>query len=136
MNRRDWFKGTLAGAAALAIEGPQQMVSVPENTASEMITEIGAVPNAQEIHRLLGFATMTGESPLTMWGRLHETKQWLAGPLAPDAWAGQVFIADHADIFAFRFLSLPESWMAGVASGKRAEFAAKNFSKWFAGWPS
>jgi hypothetical protein len=96
-----------------------------------------AVPaNAAEIHKLLGFATMTGEDPLTMWARLKETQQWLAGPLSPDAWAGQVFIADHADIFAFRFLSIPAFWMADYKTGNRAAFAAERFPKWFEKWPS
>ena len=48
----------------------------------------------QEIHRLLGFATMTGEDPLKLWQRLQNTKGWRVGPLAPDAWSGCVFIAD------------------------------------------
>ncbi len=29
------------------------------------------------------------------------------GPLSPDGWARQTFIADHADIFAIRFLLPP-----------------------------
>jgi len=41
-----------------------------------------------EIYRLLGFATMTGENPLKLWARLRNTRQWLAGPLSPDAWSG------------------------------------------------
>jgi hypothetical protein len=88
-----------------------------------------------EIYRLLGFATMTGEDPLKLWARLHNTRQWLAGPLAPDAWSGQVFIADHADIFAFRFLSLPASWLKDAEPGKRAEYCGKHFTEWFRGWP-
>jgi hypothetical protein len=88
-----------------------------------------------EIYRLLGFATMTGEDPLKLWARLHNTRQWLAGPLSPDAWSGQVFIADHTDIFAFRFLSLPASWIRDAEQGKRAEYSAKHFAEWFRGWP-
>src|SRR6266576_5539687 len=130
MNRRDWLKSAIVGTAALASRKTRTSEATP--TRSVEAVESATPQNIEEIHRLLGFATMTGEDPLTMWKRLRETREWLAGPLAPDGWAGQVFIADHADIFAFRFLSLPESWMAGVASGKRTEFAAKNFSKWFA----
>jgi hypothetical protein len=88
-----------------------------------------------EIYRLLGFATMTGEDPLKLWARLRDTRQWLAGPLSPDAWSGQVFIADHADIFAFRCLSLPDGWLKGAEPGKRAAFCGKNFAAWFRGWP-
>jgi len=88
----------------------------------------------EEIYRLLGFATMTGEDPLKLWARLHDTREWLVGPLSPDAWAGQVFIADHADIFAFRFLALPEAWMQGVRPGERAAHCASRFSAWFRDW--
>jgi len=134
MNRRDWLKSVIVSTAALASRKAETSEATPA-TSVEAI-ESTTPQTIEEIHRLLDFATMTGEDPLRMWKRLRETQEWLAGPLAPDGWAGQVFIADHADIFAFRFLSLPETWMAGVGSGKRAEFADKNFSKWFAAWPS
>jgi len=88
-----------------------------------------------EIYRLLGFATMTGEDPLKLWARLHNTRKWLVGPLSPDAWSGQVFIADHTDIFAFRFLSLPDVWLRDAEAGKRAEYCGKHFAEWFRGWP-
>jgi hypothetical protein len=88
----------------------------------------------QEIYRLLGYATMTGEDPLKLWARLRPAQQWLAGPLSPDAWAGQVFIADHADIFGFRFLSLPPAWMEGAQPGRRAAFCASHFAGWFQNW--
>jgi hypothetical protein len=89
-----------------------------------------------EIYKLLGFATMTGESPLTMWARLRNTKEWLAGPLSPDSWCGQVFIADNADIFAFRFLSLPSVWVKESGAGKQAAYCGQHFSNWFSKWPS
>ena len=94
-----------------------------------------AEPSRAEIYRLLGFATMTGEDPLKLWARLRNTSQWLAGPLSPDAWCGQVFVADNADIFGFRFLSLPRGWLKETDSGKRAEACGRNFAQWFHGWP-
>lgn len=135
MNRRDLFKGTLAGAAALAVGGSEPVVSATERVAAEG-AKAAAPANPAEIYKLLGFATMTGEDPLKMWARLRETQHWLAGPLSPDAWAGQVFIADHVDIFAFRFLSIPAFWMAGYQTGNRAAFAAERFPKWFEKWPA
>lgn len=93
--------------------------------------------NPKEIYELLGFATMTGEDPLRMWTRLRETSTWLVGPLAPDSWPGQVFIADHEDIFAFRFLSIPAAWMKGHESGNRAAYCAKQLKNdWWRNWPS
>lgn len=88
----------------------------------------GEAPPA-EIYRLLGFTTMSGEDPLKLWARLRNTEKWLAGPLAPDAWAGQVFIADDADIFAFRFLPVPAAWMK-TAGPNRATHCGANFEKW------
>lgn len=88
-----------------------------------------------EIHRLLGFATMSGEDPLKLWAKLRETSEWLVGPLAPDGWAGQTFVADHADIFAFRFLPIPSKWLDEYSGPNRAEFCDKNFENWFAKWP-
>ncbi len=92
------------------------------------------VVSAQQIHRLLGFATMTGEDPVRMWARLRPTRQWLAGPLSPDGWAGQVFIADHADIFGFRFLSIPSEWMKGIEPERRLTHAVANYPAWFRNW--
>src|SRR6266446_5243767 len=125
MNRRGWLERVVVSKAALASR--EAGASEPSPATAVEASESTTPQTMEEIHRLLDFATMTGEDPLRMWKRLRETQEWLAGPLAPDGWAGQVFIADHADIFAFRFLSLPETWMAGVGSGKRAEFADKNF---------
>lgn len=134
MNRRDWLKNTIVGTAALTLGKGQLSTTTPPGSVEAF--ESASPQNIDDIHRLLGFATMTGEDPLTMWKRLRETREWLAGPLSPDAWAGQVFIADHSDIFAFRFLSIPAAWMAGSEPGKRAEFAATQFPKWFAHWPT
>jgi hypothetical protein len=89
----------------------------------------------QEIYRLLGFATMTGEDPLKMWRRLRDTKVWRVGPLSPDAWSGCVFIADDADIFAFRTLSLPEAWLRDLKQDNRAENCGRQFESWFGKWP-
>ncbi len=86
-----------------------------------------------DIYELLGFATMSGEDPLKLWARLRDTREWLVGPLAPDAWAGQVFVADHADIFAFRFLALPAGWSAECSGDHPAMAAAERFAGWWSG---
>ena len=91
------FKNT---AAALAPRG-----SLPQAST------LDAIVDKQEIYRLLGFATMTGEDPLKLWQRLKNTQNWRVGPLSPDSWSGSVFVADDADIFAFRTLSLPDAWL-------------------------
>lgn len=122
LNRRDLLKGG-AATPALRLSGERAQAVSPEDAVS-----------AETIYRLLGFATMTGEDPLKMWARLRPTRQWLVGPLSPDAWAGQVFIADHADIFAFRFLTIPAEWTKGVAQEERLPHAAANFSRWFGSW--
>ena len=134
MNRRDWFKNTILGAATVAVSDARA-ATPEEGTPQEGEQATGEIDNAG-IYSLLGFATMTGESPLTMWARLRNTKQWLAGPLSPDSWCGQVFIADNADIFAFRFLSIPSAWMKDHESGNRAEFCGRQFSNWFSKWPT
>jgi len=130
MRRRDWFTSMFLGGLGVRVKAPLSAATPAPSAAAGTATASPA-----EIHQLLGFATMTGEDPLAMWARLSETQQWLAGPLSPDAWAGQVFIADHLDIFAFRFLSIPAFWMADHASGGPAGFAAERFTKWFADWP-
>jgi hypothetical protein len=127
MNRRDWFKSTVLGAATVA--GAE--MGAPDAAPAQESQEV----DKAEIYKLLGFATMTGEGPLTMWARLRNTKAWLAGPLSPDAWCGQVFIADNADIFAFRFLSLPSAWMKDYESSNRAAFCGQHFASWFSKWP-
>ena len=136
--RRDFFKWAALGAttghtspghsaqADRGALGKTKLVPTPSRR--------DATPPA-EIYRLLGFATMSGEDPLNLWARLRETKEWLVGPLAPDCWSGQVFVADHADIFAFRFLSIPAAWMRDYGGGNRAEFSAGRFRTWWARWP-
>ncbi|MEI6781434.1 MAG: trehalase family glycosidase [Verrucomicrobiota bacterium] len=88
-----------------------------------------------DVYRLLGYATMSGESPLKLWEHLRDTQDWLVGPLSPDAWAGQVFVADHADIFAFRFLPVPAAWTKESTAGHRAEYCAGKYADWFKNWP-
>ncbi len=112
-HRRDLFRMACAAAAG-----------IPSREAS-----------TAEIHRLLGFTTMSGEDPLTLWKRLRPAKEWLAGPLAPDGWAGQVFVADHADIFGFRFLSLPQAWAAELPEAGPAAGCAGRFKTWMQDWP-
>src|ERR1039457_3315962 len=101
--RRD-FVSVAAATAAGGLAGP---LILPAVAATEAMSVQAAAnqteASAAEIYRHLGFATMSGEDPLKLWARLRNTREWLVGPLAPDAWAGQVFIADHEDIFAFRF---------------------------------
>ncbi len=127
MKRRDLLKSTALAAALGSGETSASAGEAASKSASEA--------DKEQIYKHLGFATMTGESPLAMWARLRETRTWLAGPLSPDAWCGQVFIADHADIFAFRFLSLPAAWMKDQAREKRAAFCAEQFPTWFKDWP-
>ena len=123
--RRDLFRQALAGPAVQAVE-------LGHSGAAEPVADL---PPA-DVYRLLGFATMTGEDPLKMWNRLRNAREWLVGPLSPDGWAGQVFVADHADIFSFRFLSLPAGWMKNAPAGKQADYCAENFGKWFRdNWP-
>jgi glycogen debranching enzyme len=139
MNRRDWLGGLLVAsniskqnALAIGAHYPVESHSIGEaslNAASSLETP-------ERIYELLGFATMTGEDPLTMWARLKNTQTWLAGPLSPDAWCGQCFIADNIDIFAFRFLSIPQKWMEGANTGNPAAYSQKQMAEWFRGWPS
>lgn len=90
---------------------------------------------ANQAYRLLGYATMSAESPLRLWSRLRNTQEWLVGPLSPDGWAGQAFVADHADIFAFHFLPVPAAWTRNCPAGQRAEWCAKEYSNLFKNWP-
>jgi hypothetical protein len=132
MNRRDWLKRSLLSASLTGSE--------IEDSYPALAEQVEAIPSQEldkaEIYKLLGFATMTGEDPLRMWARLKAAKEWLAGPLSPDSWCGQVFIADHADIFAFRFLSLPPAWIKNYGGGNRAAYCGQQFPVWFAKWPS
>lgn len=132
MNRRDLFRTIAVGAASTPLEAEEERTT-SNRSPTEPSHEVSA--GDKEIYNLLGFATMTGEDPLRMWARLRETKEWLAGPLAPDAWPGQVFVADHGDIFAFRFMSLPAGWIAPAEGKQRAAFCAKQWSSWWRRWP-
>ena len=85
-------RGKVAGATPGA---PPAAATAALPAAGERASEAAAKELApEEIYRLLGFATMTGEDPLKLWQRLQNTKVWRVGPLAPDAWSGCVFIAD------------------------------------------
>jgi hypothetical protein len=121
MNRRQFFQNSGLVAAAAHLD------AAPVDAAP-------ATP--QEIYKLLGFATMSGEDPIKLWARLRNTREWLAGPLAPDAWPGQVFVADHGDIFAFRFMSLPAAWMVPAQGEQRAAHCAKQWPTWWKKWPA
>jgi len=85
-----------------------------------------------------GIRHHVGRRSVETLGATAPTSEWLAGPLAPDAWSGQVFVADHGDVFAFRFLSLPAKWMASAQVSRRgvlreAMAGVVNF-KWPAWW--
>jgi hypothetical protein len=95
---------------------------------------LGAPLDREEIYRLLGFATMTGEDPIKLWQRLKNTRTWRVGPLSPDSWSGSVFVADDRDIFAFRTLSLPNEWLKDSPSANRAEYCDEHFHEWWSGW--
>ena len=140
MNRRDLIKQTFAVVAGSKF--PAKAHFSNSQTGMEPDGIASAEPGKEEIYKLLGFTTMTGEDPLKMWARLKNTRQWLAGPLSPDSWSGQVFIADDADIFAFRFLTIPAIWMSqDDRKGNRAQFCGGKFEDWFgghfysSGWP-
>ena len=68
MNRRQFFQNSslLAAAANAPAAAPANVVP--------------AAP--QEIYKLLGFATMSGEDPLKLWARLRPTSEWLLPPLS------------------------------------------------------
>jgi len=126
MNRRDWLKNSIltASLAGAGIENsPPAILEGSEAAANQELEKA-------QIYKLLGFATMTGEDPVRLWARLQATREWLAGPLSPDSWCGQVFIADHADIFAFRFLSLPPAWIKDHGEGNRAVYYGQQFPIW------
>ncbi len=137
MNRRNWLKRTAItlSAATETVELKSEPLFSPD-PPTPAVSSVGTTVDKALVYRLLGFNTMTGEDPLHMWARLKNTQTWLAGPLSPDCWCGQTFIADHADIFAFRFLSIPAAWMSNAPSGNRAAYCAKNMSEWLSKWPS
>ena len=134
MNRRELLRTTVASAVGMSLDIEAQEKGIAADR-SRLVPPSAAPLSDKEIYDLLGFATMTGEDPLRMWARLPETSEWLAGPLAPDAWPGQVFVADHGDIFAFRFMSLPTAWMAPAQDKQRAAFCVKQWSTWWRRWP-
>lgn len=145
LTRRGFMK--IAGAAATAAYGrenpaksahPADAAAATDGAlaaASDAAGRVAEDASPQEIYRLLGFAAMNGEDPLKLWARLRETNVWRVGPLSPDAWSGCVFVADDADIFAFRTLSLPEAWMRDYQKGNRAAYCASRFAEWWKGWP-
>jgi hypothetical protein len=142
MNRRDFFRGSMLAGLAAKIPALAALNAAKVAGVAKAPEPMEEPASKAEIYRQLGFATMTGEDPLKMWARLKNAREWLAGPLAPNGWAGQAFIADHADIFGFRFLSLPAAWMK-PQSGSIVQYCAGNFSDWMGihswpagGWPS
>ena len=141
LTRRSFMKSVgVTATAAYGEERSRHLLAPSAASATSAAAANGPATAAtelapQEIYRLLGFATMTGEDPLKMWRRLGETKVWRVGPLSPDAWSGSVFIADDADIFAFRTLSLPEAWLRDLKQDSRAENCGRQFESWFGKWP-
>ena len=142
LTRRRFFQGVTAAAACgeVLAENPGAVLAAAATldgvagNPAPVALPADDLPRA-EIYRLLGFATMSGEDPLKMWQRLRNTQVWRVGPLSPDAWSGSVFIADDADIFGFRTLSIPAAWMNGYREGNRAEYAGKLIEQHFADWP-
>ncbi len=131
-----WASVTQLRARVMPGDGGGEATVAPN--AGEFLSEarpLGAALDKQEIYRLLGFATMSGEDPLKLWQRLKNTQNWRVGPLSPDSWSGSVFVADDRDIFAFRTLSLPDAWRKDFPTAKPAEFCAKHFDGWWSGWP-
>jgi hypothetical protein len=147
LNRRGFVKW--AGTATTALWGSVTQLKA-RLKAGDFKGEATAIPGSggplaearsldatldkQEIYRLLGFATMSGEDPLKLWQRLKNTQNWRVGPLSPDSWSGSVFVADDADIFAFRTLPLPDAWLKDSKAANRAEYCAKHFDGWWSGW--
>jgi hypothetical protein len=141
MNRREWLRQSLWSIAAIAgtKAATHKNVALSLNEISEPVRtalEAGPLLSPQEIYALLGFTTMTGEDPLKLWARLRPAETWLVGPLSPDGWAGQAFVADHEDIFAFRFLALPSQWKSNSTTTNFAEYCGHKFSEWLANWPA
>jgi hypothetical protein len=75
----------VAGAVGMSLDVEAQNQETGANQSRTAPRPAVSVHD-KEIYELLGFATMTGEDPRRMWARLAETKEWLAGPLAPDSW--------------------------------------------------
>ena len=147
MNRRGFVKGAATATSALWARATQLKARLKagefrvEETAISgaggslaEANEVGETLDHQEICRLLGFATMTGEDPLNLWQRLNNTQTWRVGPLSPDSWSGSVFVADDRDIFGFRTLSLPEAWLKDSPSANQAQYCANHFAGWWSSW--
>lgn len=137
MNRRDWLKSALAASTVRGNAGALSHADRnPGATAAEPLQTAAQIEQPKKIYDLLGFATMTGEDPLAMWARLKDTKAWLAGPLSPDAWCGQCFIADNIDIFGFHFLCVPDKWMESASVSNFAAYCQQHIEQWFHNWAS
>jgi hypothetical protein len=141
LNRRGFVKWAGTATSALWASATQLKARLAGDFKSEATaivgsgeSPVGATLDRKEIYRLLGFATMSGEDPLKMWQRLKNVRIWRVGPLSPDSWSGSVFVADDADIFAFRTLSLPDAWLKDSPPSKHAEFCAAHFDGWWSGW--
>lgn len=73
--------------------------------------EPAAPSSSADAYRSLGFALPNGQSPVDWWERLGNAQVRHVGALSPDAWAGVVFVADDADIFALRVVAVaPSEW--------------------------
>ncbi|MCX6926713.1 MAG: hypothetical protein NT154_26440 [Verrucomicrobia bacterium] len=126
--------GSDAAVSRFTLDAPRFTSLTQYAVCSDAASGKSTKTQPADVYRLLGYATMSSESPLQLWGHLRETRDWLVGPLSPDAWAGQVFIADHADIFAFRFLPVPAAWTKESAAGHRVEYCAGKYADWFKNW--
>ena len=79
----------------LTVQMKRLVLLLAASAALTQYTACGGTPSGnlaktqpENVYRLLGYATMSGESPLKLWSRLRDTREWLVGPLAPDGWAG------------------------------------------------
>jgi hypothetical protein len=147
LNRRGFVKGVATATSALwaratqlearlkagDFRGEETAISGTGGSLAEA-NGVGDTLDHQEIYRLLGFATMTGEDPLELWRRLNNTQTWRVGPLSPDSWSGSVFVADDRDIFGFRTLSLPDAWLKDSPSANQAQYCANHFAGWWSSW--
>src|ERR1035437_3460285 len=124
------LRGSLSRLASRVIQGGHKTDAGNAASAGEFFGQVSPLEaelDRQEIYKLLGFATMSGEDPLRLWQRLKNTQTWRVGPVSPDSWSGSVFIADDADIFAFRTLSLPEAWLKESQPENRASYCGQHF---------
>jgi hypothetical protein len=142
-NRRE-FLGSIAALAALAgapnAAKTEGLLAASSSEIPNLGPTDGLPPDLStveatgkaEVYKLLGFAPMSGEDPLALWARLRNTTEWLVGPLSPDGSLGQVFVADHKDIFAFRFAPVPTAWMKDYSPDKstRVRYCGEHFNSW------